>query len=303
MITRRRTLAAASTALFAAGLAPAWAAGEITVAFAGSMGVVMDRGIGPAFTKATGTAFHGIGQAAMALAHLLAAKTQMADVFVSVSAGPIKIVEKAGLGSHATPVASTSMVLAYSPKSKLAPQFAAAKGDDWTKILATPGIRIGRTDPRADPQGQYVLYTLELAEKYYKLPGFAAKVAGEPLNPAQIFAEPSLLARLQDGEIDATIGYESEVISQRLPFIALPREINFSTPALAKTWYDQASLTLTVKGVTKTTHPSPLVFYATALNNAANPQAAAAFVKFLEGPDGARLFALYGYNPGMGPRI
>jgi len=297
----RRSLAAAAC-LFALAALPAQAAGKITVAFAGSMGVVMDRGIGPAFTAATGTQFQGIGQAAMGLAHLLAGKSLTADVFVSVSAAPIKVVEKAGLATSAAPIASTSIVLAYSPKSAFAPKFAGAAYDSWPELLATPGLRFGRTDPAVDPQGQYVLYTLQLAEAYYKLPGFATKLAGPVENPAEIFAEPSLLARLQDGEIDATLGYKSAVLSQHLPFITLPAEINFGSPAF-KDDYKKASLTLTVKGVTKTTHPSALVFYATVLKNAPNPEAAAAFVAFLNSPQGQKILGAYGYDPGKGKSI
>ena len=302
MLKSRRWLLAASTCLAVAGIAPAKADGKITVTYAGSMGVVMDRGIAPAFTASTGTQVQGIGEAAMGLAHLLAAKSMTADVFVSVSAPPIKVVEAAGLATSAVPVASTSMVLTYSPKSKFAAAFAAAKGADWTKILTSPGFRFGRTDPAVDPQGQYVLYALQLAEAYYKLPGFAAHVAGPIHNSAQIFAEPSLLARLQDGQIDATLSYESAVISQHLlPYVVLPDQINLSTPAFNKEWYSKASLTL--QGKTKAIHPTPLVYYATVLKNASNPKAAQAFVDFLNSPAGQKILAQYGYNPGKGGNI
>jgi molybdate/tungstate transport system substrate-binding protein len=299
---RRCYAAIAALYLSFAGISPAMASGKITVAFAGSMGVVMDHGLGPAFTASSGTQVQGIGQAAMGLAHLLAGKSLTADVFISVAAAPIEVVEAAGLAASAVPVASTSIVLAYSPKSHYATDFAAAKDSDWTKILSTPGLRFGRTDPAVDPQGQYVLYTLQLAETYYKLPGFAQKVAGAIENPAEIFAEPSLLARLQDGEIDAALGYQSAVVSQHLPFITLAPQINFSSPAF-KAYYKQASLTLTVKGVTKTTHPSALVFYATVLKNAPNPQAAAAFVTFLNSPAGQKILQEYGYGHGFGKPI
>jgi molybdate/tungstate transport system substrate-binding protein len=285
--------------LAAGGVGEAAAAGKITVVFAGSMGVVMDRGIGPAYEARTGTVYQGIGQAALGLAHLLAAKSLRADVFVSVSPAPIKVVEAAGLVDQALPVASTEIVLAYSPKSKFAAALAAAD-KDWPKVLGTPGLRFGRTDPNTDPQGQYVLYTLQLASIYYKDPGLAAKIAGGEGN---IFAEPSLLARLQDGEIDATLGYESAVISQKLPFIKLPAEINFSDPKLAKDWYAKASLKVTKDGVTKIVHPGPLVFYAAVLKNAANPDAAAAFLAFLQDAQGQALLAKYGYNPGLGAAI
>jgi molybdate/tungstate transport system substrate-binding protein len=292
MYSFRRLLLALPIVLGAAAPPP------VTVVFAGSMGVVMDKGIGPAFTAKTGLVFHGEGQPSLALAHLLAAKSVVADVFVPVSPGPVKVVENAGLTDAAVPVASTSIVLAYSPSSKFAPAFA-AKGADWVKILASPGLRFGRTDPETDPQGAYALYALQLAETFYKVPGFAAAVAGAQENPAQIFAEQSLLARLQDGQLDATLGYESAVISLHLPFVTLPPQINFSNPALAKSWYDKATLTL--KG--KVAHPGLLVFYAAMLKNAPNPAGAKAFVAFLNSPDGQKLLAQYGYNPGKGSKI
>jgi len=302
LVTRRRAIAASSAMLALGAARQAHAAGKITVAFAGSMGVVMDKGIGPAFEAKTGDVFQGIGQPALALAHLLTAKSLTADVFVSVSPAPIKVVETAKLTTGAVPVASTEIVLAYSPKSKFAASLAAA-GDKWTDALSQPGLRFGRTDPNTDPQGQYVLYTLQLAALYYKQPDLVAKIAGPEVNSQQIFAETSLLARLQDGEIDATLGYESAVISQKLPYVKLPPELNFSSPALAKTWYSKASLTVTAKGVTKTVHPGPLVFYAAALENAPNPEGAAAFIDFLQSADGQALFAKYGYNPGKGAKI
>jgi molybdate/tungstate transport system substrate-binding protein len=296
-----RTLLLACAAL-ALCTVQARADGTVTVAFAGSMGVLMDKGIGPAFTAQTGTKFHGMGQAALGLAHLIAAKSITPDVFVSVSPAPIKIVEQAGLATSAAPVASTQIVLAYSPASQFAAQFAKAKGADWVNILQTPGLHIGRTDPNTDPQGQYVLYTLQLAGKLYNQPDLEQKIAGADNNKSEIFAEPSLLARLQEGQIDATLGYESAVIGQKLPYLTLPAQVNFSDPKLAKD-YAKASLTVTAKGVTKTVHPGLLVFYATVLNSAPNPQAAAAFVKFLESPQGQSIFLRNGYNPGQGPKI
>ncbi|MDR3521050.1 MAG: extracellular solute-binding protein [Acidocella sp.] len=301
----RRALLVASSALLATGGKSAWADAKFTVAFAGSMGVVMDEGVGPAYQAQSGAQYQGIGQAAMALAHLLSAKTMMADVFIPVSPAPMKAVEEAGLvdEGQGIPVASTQIVLAYSPASKFAAAIAKAKGAAWTKILQEPGFRFGRTDPNTDPQGQYVLYTLQLAEMLYKMPGLAKSIAGADVNESQIFTEPSLLSRLQEGQIDATLGYQSAVVSQKLPFITLPSEINFSDPSKNKDWYSKASLTVTDKGATKTVHPGLLVFYAAALKNATNPTAAKGFVDFLASKTGQAIFAEYGYGPARGPKI
>src|SRR5262249_24159588 len=66
------------------------AADVIRVAYAGSMGVVMDRFIGPAFAKATNVEFQGIGQGSYALARQLEARLLQADVFVPITAAPIQ---------------------------------------------------------------------------------------------------------------------------------------------------------------------------------------------------------------------
>ncbi len=69
----------------------AQAADVIRVAYAGSMGVVMDRFIGPAFAKANSVEFQGIGQGAYALARQLEGRLLQADVFVPITPGPIDI--------------------------------------------------------------------------------------------------------------------------------------------------------------------------------------------------------------------
>lgn len=279
--------------------------GTITVAFAGSMGVLMNKGLGPAFAKQTGATFHGIGQGAFALARLIAAKTMRADVFVSITPGPIAVLQKAGLVGHAVPVASTAMVIAYSPKSRYAAELAAAAAGKrpWYKVLETRELRFGRTDPRTDPQGRNILFTFDLAEKFYHQPGLMRRILGKPINPAQIFTEPSLLARLDAGELDATSGYESSVKSLKLPFIPLPRQIDLSDPALIKPWYSKAAVTLDVKGKTEVLHTQPLVFYACVPHGASNPAAGHAFVALMQGRTGQELFARYGYNPPQGGTI
>ncbi len=304
-ISRRAFTVASVASVGAAALSPdfADAAGApLTVAYAGSMGVLMNKGIGPAFTRQTGTPFHGIGQGAFALAHLIAAKTMQADVFVSITPGPIAVLQKAGLVSHAVPVASTAMVIAYSPKSRFAPELAAAAAGKmpWYQVLERKNLRFGRTDPRTDPQGRNILFTFDLAEKFYHQPGLSARILGKPINPAQIFTEPSLLARLDAGELDATSGYESAVKSLKLPFIPLPKQINLSDPTMIKPWYSKAAITLDVKGKTQTLHTQPLVFYACIPHDAPNKASAKKFVALLQSAAGQAIFARDGYNPPLG---
>jgi len=284
--------------LYALG-AMAQATPTLRVAYAGSMGVVMDNDAGPAFARSRHASYQGIGQGSYALARLLAAHQLQADVFVTITPGPMQVLKQAGLVSSAVPVASTQMVVVYSPHSRFAADFAAAaRGDKkWYEVLAEPGLRLGRTDPAVDPQGANVLLSLQLAADYYHRADLLKTIAGAPQNPAQIFSEPSLMSRLEAGQIDAAIGYLSAARSHHLPTVALPDEINLGNPDLQKAWYERASLTLE-NG--KTLRVEPLVFYAAVLGNAQQPALARDFVAFLRSKQGQALFREHGYSPARG---
>ncbi|WP_243655197.1 extracellular solute-binding protein [Raoultella sp. BIGb0138] len=289
-------------------LTPAAMAQDIRVTYAGSMGKVMDQGLGPAFAKAQNGDYQGQGQGAYGMARLLASHKLTADVFVSITPGPMQILKDAGLIDDAIPVASTSMVVAYSPKGKYAAQFAAAnKNQDasWLNLLSQKDVRFGRTDPYVDPKGQNIVFTLLLAEKYYRQPGISEKILGELQNPAQTHQEGGLLSRLESGQVDAAAGYESEVISAHLPYVALPDEINLSNPAMAKQWYDTVSFTIKDSaGKDQTLHTQPLVFYAAVLKNAPNGvEQGQKFVQFMQSAQGQQLFKQYGYAAAKGDNL
>ncbi len=306
MLTRREALTLPMASSLAAALAgSAAAATPFAVAYAGSMGALMDQGIGPAFSAGAHVAFQGIGRGAFALARLIAARKMVVNSFIPITAAPFAIVHGAGLAASAVPVASTQMCLPYSPKSPHAKLFAAvaAGHEPLPAALLAAGVRFGRTDPRTDPQGRNILFTMKLAEIYYKSPGLAARVLGPAMNPRQIFAEPSLLARLQAGQIDLASGYLSAVHAQRLPYIALPAETNLGDATLAATWYARARMAVPAAHGTVTVAPEPLVFYAMTLANAPQPKAAAAFLAFLAGARGQALFATFGYSPPSGPTL
>jgi molybdate/tungstate transport system substrate-binding protein len=219
------------------------------------------------------------------------------DVFVPVTPGPMLTVLKGGKASLAVPVARTEMVIAYSPKSKYAQAFADAGKPGampWWQILQQRDIRFGRTDPATDPQGRNIIFTLQLAQTYYKQPGLAAKILGETVNAAQIFSELTVEARLQSGELDAASAYKIQPGPFALPYVTLPPEINLGNDAMHGL-YEQTSLELG----TKTYRPQPLVYYAAVLDGAAQKEKAAAFVAWLAA--GAQpIFKTFFYDPPAG---
>lgn len=290
--TGRLALGAATMALgarrAAATLPP------IEVAYAGSMGSMMEGPLKSAAAHTLEFEMHGRAQGSSALAQLIVGGSIRPDVFIPVTPGPMLTVLRAGKAAIAQPIAHTEMVIAYSPRSRFASQFeAAANGKShWWGVLQQPGLRFGRTDPITDPQGRNIIFTVMLASRLYKQPDLVEKILGPAVNEKQIFTEPTVQARLQSGELDAASAYKIQPGAFHLPYLTLPKEINLSAPNVHEQHPDA---TLTVGGKTYT--PEPLIYYAAALSGAPNPQAAAKFTGWLRGEHAQAIFRSYNYDP------
>jgi molybdate/tungstate transport system substrate-binding protein len=286
--------AACAVAMFIAGRGGAEALTPLGVAYAGSMGSMMDGGVRPAIAKALGAELQGRASGSTGLANLIVVGSIRPDVFISVTPGPMRAVLKAGKAKSAIPIARTEMVIAYSPKSQYAAALAKAGGASatpWWQILQTPGLRFGRTDPNTDPQGLNIIFVIQLAANYYHQSGLAEKILGPQINPQQIFQEPQVMARLQAGQLDASSAYKTQPGALGLPFLTLPPEINLGSAAMEKE-YEKVSVTLNGK----THRPSPLVFYAATLKDALQPKLAERFVAWLKGPEARQILSRYRYD-------
>jgi len=281
---KRRNLLAGCASLAALGApraAPAQTLTSLDVAYAGSMGSLMEGPIKAGAAQMLQVAMHGRGQGSDALAKLIVGGSITPDVFVSVTPGPMLAVLHAGKARSATPIARTEMVIAYSPTGAYAQQFVDAVArkrgaPPWWRVLQQPGLRFGRTDPVADPQGRNIIFSVQLAEAYYRDRGLAQRILGPTINQAQIFSEATVQARLQSGELDAASAYRIQPGAFDLPYIRLPDEINLGNAALREHY---RSTSLEVDG--KTFQPEPLVYYAAALADAAQRDRAFAFVRWL----------------------
>ncbi len=266
----------------------------LEVAYAGSMGALMERGIRPAAARALGAEFRGRAQGSTGLANLIVAGSIRPDVFIAVTPGPMRTILAAHKAAEAIPVAATAVVIAYSPRGRFAEKLAhatTAGGTPWWRVLETPGFRFGRTDPRIDPQGLSIIFAIQLAAAFYHQAELPERILGATINQSQIFQEPEVMARLQAGQLDASSAYRTQPKAYGLPFIDLPAEINLGDAAMTDR-YRQAAVTLDGK----VHHPSPLVFYAAALADAPHPKLAARFVRWLGGSDARAFFARYHYD-------
>ncbi len=294
LLARSLTLAAAASFprlpmhLFADELAP------LDVAYAGSMGSMMEGPIKSAAARTLKIDFHGRAQGSSALAQLIVGGSIRPDVFIPVTPGPALTILRAGKADSAQPIAHTEMVIAFSPKSRFASRFdAAAKGkDDLWKILLEPGLRFGRTDPVTDPQGRNIIFTMMLAAKTNKQADLVEKILGPAINEQQIFTEATVMARLQSGELDASSAYKIQPGPLNLPYVALPGEINLSGQNVRA---EHPDVTLSVGG--KSYAPEPLIYYAAVLKDAPNAKGAAAFMEWLKGNEAQAIFRKYNYDP------
>ncbi|MHB8564596.1 MAG: extracellular solute-binding protein [Acidiferrobacteraceae bacterium] len=292
---RRRTFFKRFAGVVLASRAGRLPAGRLTVlqvAYAGSMGALMDQGVRPVVARSLGIALQGRGQGAFALAHLIVAGSIRPDIFISITPGPMQVLLAAGRVQRAIPVARTEMVLAYSRDSRFASRLESQPPKEpWWRLLEDPHVRFGRTDPRTDPQGLNIIFLMELAQRYYHAPGLAARILGPLENPRQIFPEAEVMARLQSGQLDAGSAYKTQPSSFGLPFLSLPSEINLGDAGMERRYRDVSAV---IGGVVH--RPQALVFYAALLRDAPAPAAGRRFMDWLAGPQAASTFARYHYD-------
>ncbi len=290
------SLAASPYGISSAAAAPTspMAHGTASVAYAGSLELLASSVLGPKFEAATGDKFQGRGAGSTALAQEILSNEISPGVFLSVGKKAIKMLwPKRSL--FAIQLATDPLVVAYNPKSKYAARLAAIAAhkrplSSLFSLLGTSGLRIGRTDPNADPQGVYFILMMELAQKTLGL-SFdpAATVLGlsaaAPFGrTSQIVDEDSLISDLQAGEFDVSSAYLSQAVQDHLPYIALPASLNFSVPS-ENAHYATVSLTLTNKTVDQgeliTLNETLVLPSAAAQPSAANQAADDAFATFV----------------------
>jgi molybdate/tungstate transport system substrate-binding protein len=89
-----------------------------------------------------------------------------------MASADFKVIDKLLVPKHADwniRFATNQLVLCYTDKSRFAKE---VNADNWYEILQKKGVVWGHSDPNLDPCGYRALMVLQLAEKYYKKPGF-----------------------------------------------------------------------------------------------------------------------------------
>jgi molybdate/tungstate transport system substrate-binding protein len=180
--------------------------------------------------------------------------------------------------------ATNQLVLCYTDKSRFANQITA---NNWYEILGRKGVIWGHSDPNLDPCGYRSLMVLQLAEKYYKLPGLHDQlIANRPeknVRPKSV----ELVSLLKTGNMDYAWEYLSVAVQHGLKYIMLPDKINLGNYKMDEV-YKQATVRVTGKkpGTWITRTGKSCTYGITILKSAPNPEAAEAFMEYLMNPDG-----------------
>jgi molybdate/tungstate transport system substrate-binding protein len=264
---KRALVLAATATLLAAGCGSSSDQKTVSVLYAGSLVNLMEHDLGPAFARATGNTFLGLGAGSTELVAQIKGKVRQGDVFISASpkanAGLIGATNGNWVSWYIT-FAKAPLVLGYNPQSRFASQL---RSRPWYRLITQAGIRVGRTDPVLDPKGKLTVEALKQAGSTLHLPALTQALSSFP-----VFPEESLVGRLESGQLDAGFFYINEATERHIPTVPL---------------------TGTSKSATYTV---------TVLARAPHAKAAQAFVAYLLGPSGRATLQRHGLTL-VAPRL
>lgn len=133
--------------------------------------------------------------------------------------------------------ATNRLGIAYGERSTLRDSISE---ENWWRVLATKGMRVGRADPNVAPVGKHALNLMGKVDAYYNRRGAGDSIMARAL---QQYVRPNateLAALLETGEVDYIIDYESVARQYGFRFLALPQDLSpailygIGVPRLAK---------------------------------------------------------------------
>lgn len=258
------------------------AGGTVNVFYAGSLVNLNENLVGPAFASSAGYSYQGKSAGSGAIANQIKGKLATPDVVEFADPAVNKLLMGSANGKYVSwyfTFASSQLVIGFDPKSKYAVAFRLVQKHKlpFYRALEQQGLRIGRTDPNVDPKGYRAIWMANLTGRIYRQKGFEKKLFGSAENPAQVFPEQTLVARMLTGQVNAGVFYLSEVKDLGIPYITLPAKVNLGSPKDAKLYATQHFKTSTGQTVTG----APIVYTITIPSTVKNEAGAEAFVRFV----------------------
>ncbi len=190
--------------------------------------------------------------------------------------------------------ATNAMTVAYTDKSTGADEISA---DNWWKILSRDDVKVGHSDPAADPNGYRSVMTMKLGA--VPLDGktlYDESTAKKLIDHAQVpsATETDLISQLQSGELDYAWEYQSAGASHDVKTVNLQPSVD-----LSKATSKYAKHYAKVKTVTKneTYTGAPIAYGMTVPSNAKNPDAGNAWVEYMITKPGQKILKDNGFEP------
>jgi molybdate/tungstate transport system substrate-binding protein len=198
-----------------------------------------------------------------------------------------KVIDNNLIPEHATwniRFATNQLVLTYTEQSRYADEISA---DNWYEILQRDDVEWGHSDPNLDPCGYRSLMVLQLAEKFYGVDGLFEKLlANRPqknIRPKSV----ELVNLLKSGNMDYAWEYLSVAVQHDLEYITLDDHINLGNYKYDN-FYGMAEVEVSGKepGTTITKKGKSCTYGVTMTKDAANAEAAVAFLQYMLDPEG-----------------
>jgi len=236
-----------------------------------------------------------------------------ADVMASAD---YKVIDTMLIPKHAkfnAQFATNEMVLAYTDKSKFAKEI---NEKNWPDIFLKDGVVVGHSNPNLDPCGYRSMLVTELAETYYKKPGFYNKLFGYgdhyevgEENSKKVVVRPKetdLLGLLEAGQYDYLYIYKSVADQHHLKYITLPEAVSLKS-AKYDDIYSKVSFNTDGKkpGQVVAQKGAPMVYGITVIQDDKSPvnkAGAIAFVNFVLSAEGQAIMKKNGQDA-MNPPV
>ena len=198
-------------------------------------------------------------------------KGKQADIYLSVDYADIPKLMIPELADWYVIFAATGFVLRYTDQSKYAGEVNAS---NWLDVILREDVSFWRSDPENDPAGYRSLMVFQLAEKYYKIPGLAKKLAEKS---GKQFLSANIISERDKGY---SFSYSSWTMGGKI--IPLPDEINLSNEKFSD-YYRQANVTIPglKPGTAVTMHGEPIRMGLTIPKTCINRPASLAWTQLL----------------------
>ncbi|WP_244155514.1 tungstate ABC transporter substrate-binding protein WtpA [Desulfatiglans anilini] len=180
--------------------------------------------------------------------------------------------------------ATNQLVLCYTDRSRYADEI---DPHNWYEILLREDTAWGHSDPNLDPCGYRSLMVMQLAEKYYNVPGLYKRLTAGRQGRHVRSKSTELISLLESGKIDFVWEYLFIAVQHDLRFVLLPDEINLGNHRY-NSFYSHALVKVAGKGPGEfmELRGKSCTYGVTLLKNAPNREAAIAFMTYMLDPQG-----------------